>query len=72
MAQWRTWLASAAAFALLFGLGLPDLQLTGAHSPVPSAPATAADQGLDASKPGGMSARRNARTFPSLISRLLD
>ena len=31
----RTWLASAAVFALLFGIELPDPKLTGEHFPLP-------------------------------------
>jgi hypothetical protein len=49
----RTWLASAAAFALLFGLELPDPQLTGDHFPLPNdqTRVAGADQGLDGDGP---------------------
>jgi hypothetical protein len=53
MTHSRTWLASAAAFALLFGLELPDPKLTGEHFPLPSDQTTvaAAEEGLDADEP---------------------
>jgi hypothetical protein len=53
MTHSRTWLASAAAFALLFGLELPDPKLTGEHFPLPNDQTTvaAADQGLGANEP---------------------
>jgi hypothetical protein len=36
MTHARTWLASAAVFALLFGIELPDPKLTGEHFPLPN------------------------------------
>jgi hypothetical protein len=53
MTHSRTWLASAAAFALLFGLELPDPKLTGEHFPLPNDQTwvAAADVGLDAAEP---------------------
>jgi hypothetical protein len=35
MTHSRTWLASAAVFALVFGIELPDPKLTGEHFPLP-------------------------------------
>jgi hypothetical protein len=52
MTHTRTWLASAAAISLLFGLELPDPKLTGEHFPLPDDQmVAAADKGLDADKP---------------------
>jgi hypothetical protein len=53
MTHSRTWLASAAVFALLFGLELPDPKLTGEHFPLPNDQPTVAavDQGLGANEP---------------------
>jgi hypothetical protein len=36
MTHSRSWLASAAVFALLFGIELPDPKLTGEHFPLPN------------------------------------
>jgi hypothetical protein len=36
MTHAKTWLASAAVFALLFGIELPDPKLTGEHFPLPN------------------------------------
>ena len=49
MTHSSTWLASAAAFALLFGLELPDPKLTGDHFPLPNdqTRVAGADEGLD-------------------------
>jgi hypothetical protein len=53
MTHSRTWLTSAAAFALLFGLELPDPKLTGDHFPLPNdqTRVAGADQGLDGDGP---------------------
>jgi hypothetical protein len=53
MTHSRKWLASAAVFALLFGIELPDPKLTGEHFPLPNDLATVAavDEGLDADEP---------------------
>jgi hypothetical protein len=53
MTHSRKLLASAAVFALLFGIELPDPNLTGEHFPLPSdqTRVAAADQGLDAVEP---------------------
>jgi hypothetical protein len=53
MTHSRTWLASAAAFALLFGIELPDPKLTGEHFPLPNdqTRVAAADEGLVAGQP---------------------
>jgi hypothetical protein len=74
MTHSRTWLASAAAFALLFGLELPDPKLTGEHFPLPNdqTRVAAADQGLDGDGPAQPDACRTARAAPLLISRPLD
>ena len=66
MTHSRTWLASAAAFALLFGLELPDPKLTGEHFPLPTdqAAVAAADQGLGANEP----AQRGCREEHSCAS----
>ena len=74
MTHSRTWLASAAVFALLFGIDLPDPKLTGEHFPLPSdqTRVAAADEGLDADEPAHVGARRNARAAPLLITRPLD
>ena len=52
MTQIRTWLVSAAALSLLFGIDLPDPTLTGEHFPLPTDPmVAAADWALDGVKP---------------------
>jgi hypothetical protein len=52
MTHSRNWLASAAVFALLFGIELPDPKLTGEHFPLPNDQrVAAADEGLDANEP---------------------
>ena len=53
MTHSRKWLASAAAFALLFGIELPDPKLTGEHFPLPNdqTRVAGADEGLDADEP---------------------
>ncbi len=53
MTHSRSWLATAAAISLLFGLELPDPKLTGEHFPLPNdhTMVSAADTGLDAGKP---------------------
>jgi hypothetical protein len=52
MTHSRSWLATAAAITLLFGIELPDPQLTGEHFPLPTDPmVAAADNTLDGSKP---------------------
>jgi hypothetical protein len=53
MTHSRALLASAAVFALLFGIELPDPKLTGEHFPLPSDQSTvaAAGEGLDADEP---------------------
>ena len=53
MTHSRKLLASAAVFALLFGIELPDPKLTGEHFPLPSdqTRVAAADEGLDAVEP---------------------
>ncbi len=45
----RTWLASAAIIALLFGLEFPDPKLSGEHLPIPNdhTMVAAADKALD-------------------------
>jgi hypothetical protein len=48
MTHSRSWLATAAAFSLLFGIELPDPNLTGEHFPLPTDPmVAAADRALD-------------------------
>ena len=74
MTHSRKWLASAAVFALLFGIELPDPKLTGEHFPLPNdqTRVAAADQGLDANEPAQRVCPRNARAAPLLISRPPD
>jgi hypothetical protein len=53
MTHSRTWLASAAVFALVFGIELPDPKLTAEHFPLPSdqTMAAGADRGLQEGQP---------------------
>jgi hypothetical protein len=48
MTHSRTWLASAAVFALVFGIELPDPKLTAEHFPLPN------DQTMAAGAGGGL------------------
>ena len=74
MTHSRKLLASAAVFALLFGIELPDPKLTGEHFPLPSdqTRVAAGDEDWTRSSPRSADARRNARAAPLLISRPLD
>ena len=47
MTHANTWLASAAVFALLFGIELPDPKLTGEHFPLPKDQTMVAGVGVD-------------------------
>jgi hypothetical protein len=47
MTHSKTWLASAAVFALLFGIELPDPKLTGEHFPLPNDHTMVAGSGVD-------------------------
>ena len=63
MTHSRTWLASAAVFALLFGIELPDPNLTGEHFPLPKDQMVAGavsdvQEGLPQDKAEDQSARR--------------
>ena len=51
MTHSRSWLATAAAISLLFGIELPDPKLTGEHFPLPTDPMVAADNTLNAGNP---------------------
>ena len=53
MTHSRTWLVSAAVFALVFGIELPDPKLTAEHFPLPSdqTMAAGADRGLQGGQP---------------------
>jgi hypothetical protein len=52
MTHSRSWLATAAAFSLLFGIELPDPNLTGEHFPLPTDPmVAAAGNTVDAGQP---------------------
>jgi hypothetical protein len=74
MTHSRTWLVSAAVFALLFGIDLPDPKLTGEHFPLPSTKRGSPPLMRDWMRmsPRSVGARRNARAAPLLISRPLD
>jgi hypothetical protein len=63
MTHSRTWLPSAAVFALLFGIELPDPNFTGEHFPLPKDQMVAGagsdvQEGLPQVKAEDQSARR--------------
>ena len=51
MTHSRSWLATAAAMSLLFGIELPNPQLTGEHFPLPTDPMVAAVDGANPAEP---------------------